>query len=346
MKRFINNIYLIAIMAIVSAVMVGCNGEEENFSWRPGEELLIYGDSEAPLGTTVTFSVAGYTIKKTYSWTVTGAGASTTTGSGEFLDVAFNQLGTFTITVSDGKDQGTFQVTSVSKVISLSEDVVTVRESTELDTIAIPISIDFDIVSETSISYALSGTAVEGVDYELLSANPLVVEEGDDLEILIRLLPDTQLDPNDTIKITLTAVSSAIANEVVLDEDAVTATYEIKDDLKVVAATDVETVVYDTENPHVHKVVITLSSPSSVPVTVNYSITAPNGGVADVTPTGAGSVTFEPGETSRSVYIQFAPAAFNADQDVTFSITGINTIDDEVSVDPDADGKLFKIQMN
>ncbi len=73
---------------------------------------------------------------------------------------------------------------------------------------------------------------------------------------------------------------------------------------------------------------ITLSEASTEDVTVDYSITGT--GVNDVTPTGAGSVTFAAGEVSKPITLQFTTAAFTADQVVTLQIDGITTADGEV----------------
>lgn len=106
------------LIAVLAVGAFSCEGEEENFDWQTGPELLIYtpnghGDTELEVGTEHTFSVAGFDTRMEYRWTVAGPGASVTSGTGEFLDVTFNEPGTYTITVSNPQDEGNVSIVAV-----------------------------------------------------------------------------------------------------------------------------------------------------------------------------------------------------------------------------------------
>ncbi len=112
-------------------------------------------------------------------------------------NVAFNQPGSFSIKVTkaDGAE-GTLSVEAISKTLALEGDTATIAETDEIDTVGIPLVIDNVVAGTTTISYTIDGTAVEGVDYELVSPNPIVLTADSDPEtdyyIYVRLLPDTE----------------------------------------------------------------------------------------------------------------------------------------------------------
>ena len=104
------NIFKIFLWISVAVILFSCDEEEENFTWRSGDELLIYGPEEVIPGEEVEYSVAGYDINKTYNWTVTGPATVQGDTEGEFLRLTFNSVGTVTVAVDNGANQGDLEI--------------------------------------------------------------------------------------------------------------------------------------------------------------------------------------------------------------------------------------------
>lgn len=81
---------------------------EENFSWKPGETLIIGGSGAVKMSAAknVAYYVEGHDLAKTYTWTVNG-NAVTPVRDGEVLIYTFPAPGTYTIKVSNGTHEGT-----------------------------------------------------------------------------------------------------------------------------------------------------------------------------------------------------------------------------------------------
>jgi len=344
--RKMKNIFSIQYIALLglAAFTSACDDEP---TVQRAKVLQVYGGEEVYVGDTQEYTMGSYSNRETFTWAVAGTGASVTSGTGEYLNVAFNQPGSFSIKVTkaDGAE-GTLNVEAISKTLALEGDTATIIETDEIDTVGIPLVIDNLVAGTTTISYTIDGTAVEGVDYELVSPNPIVLTADSDPEtdyyIYVRLLPDTEQESETKyIQVTLTDVTTEIQSEVVLanDSDILSKTLEIADDFKEVSfeGADEET---EIDAPAVVEVTITLSEASTEDVTVDYSITGT--GVNDATPTGAGSVTFAAGEVSKTVNLQFTSGAFTADQVVTLQIDGITTADGEVVAGSDV--KKFTVK--
>lgn len=76
---------------------------------------------------------------------------------------------------------------------------------------------------EISVSYSFGGTAVEGVDYEVLSDNPLIIDADtpdEEYGIYLRLLPDVAGVTTKYITVTLTSVTNEIEDEFMITDDA------------------------------------------------------------------------------------------------------------------------------
>ena len=106
---------LIVLLTSTLFVMTSCEIDgEENIDWRPGDSLIILGSSEVEAGTVdEPYYVEGFTINKSYSWTVNGNAAEVDKG-GEFIHVDFPAEGDYTITVNNGDYEGTLTVTAVA----------------------------------------------------------------------------------------------------------------------------------------------------------------------------------------------------------------------------------------
>jgi hypothetical protein len=338
---------LVAIIALTSC--------EDEFEAKRSNQLLILGSDEVSVGEFNVFGVNDFSGKLEYSWSVSGSQPSETSGSGREAEVAFDSPGTYVVTFTQGGRTGSLQVEVTSKLIGLAGDTTVYRETNTIDTVGFQVNLlhgfgDNEVTyasGEVSVSYVLGGTAVEGVDYELLSDNPILLtadSEDEDYFIYVRFFNDNVIDEiGNTVKYvtaTITSVATEIEEEVVLDEDDyLTSGFGILDDRIEVSIADTDTL--NVTGPNIIQVQVVLSGEPLEDVTVNYLISGV--GVSDVTPTGAGSITFAEGETSKVIYLQFSNAAFAADQFVALTLTGISTVDNEVELGEPK--KVFKIEI-
>ena len=103
----------LALLATVS--LSACDFGEQPYETEEGENLSIRGPSEAavPNGT-ATFNIFPFTIDKNYEWSVEGPGDPSfeRRRSGEFIDVSFDQPGSYTVTVDDGEYTGETTLTA------------------------------------------------------------------------------------------------------------------------------------------------------------------------------------------------------------------------------------------
>lgn len=342
----------------MSVMIAGVACEEEHTVIR-SKNLSIFGPTESYVGDVATFEAPLYTLNDTreWIWGATGDGASTTVGDGEFFDVRFDKPGVFIVSLSESDRFGEMEIEVLSKVLSLDGGVTVLTESFEEEIIEIPLELSNYFANEVEIDFSVSGTAVEGLDYELLTASPLILDENsttgeldpdteeptvNEYAIYIKLLPDAQIEAGGkTIVVTLNSVVTELADEVVLEEDTdlLSTTLLIEDDLKDVFFSIL--LPEEVTTSGVRSFEVKMSSPSFVPVTVNYSITGI--GVSDATPDGPGQITFEPGETSKLIYLQFNSDAFEQEQDVLVQLTTLAPLNSEVTIDGNKDQKMFII---
>ncbi len=92
---------------VFTIVLAGCGTSgEQNFGWEPGNTLAIAGGpSELVAGETESYYVRGFTINKNYTWNLDG-GTLETRRDGEYVDVTIDTPGTYTLTVSNGEQEG------------------------------------------------------------------------------------------------------------------------------------------------------------------------------------------------------------------------------------------------
>lgn len=97
--RFIRLTTFLFFAALVAVGLSACDFSDQNYDIAPGDSLAIIGDTEVAVPDTVEYYVQSFTIEKDYSWSVDGAELLATRRQGEFIDVAFNNTGTSTISV-------------------------------------------------------------------------------------------------------------------------------------------------------------------------------------------------------------------------------------------------------
>lgn len=344
--RIINIKYKFIAFVFIAVIAITTACEDDPTVTR-SKNLNIYGPATVYIGDVNTYEAPLYTLndKRTWSWGISGDGASNTSGEGEFFEVAFNKPGTYSVALSESDRTGSIEVEAISKVLSLSGDTTSVEESYEDSEIAIPLTVDNTVAEEIAISYTIGGTAIEGIDYELISSNPLILNadsEEEDYAVYVKLIADTSPETSEKfITVTLNSVITDLQDEVVLsdEEDLLVAGIKIEDDSKIVSIKNIapEEIV----NPGVVSFEVLLSAESSEDVEVNYSISGI--GITDATPDGGGTITFASGETSKFIYLQFNNAAFSSTQSVIVTVNSISTNDDETTLDEERNTKTFEI---
>ena len=316
-------------IALVFSLLVGfvaCEGEEESLEWVPGQNLHIIGDEGALAGAVQSFRVDGFTVDKTYTWTLDNSPLEPVRG-GETVEVTFPEPGEYQIAVTDGTYDDTLTVTAEAVTLAFDGNASTESEAT--DTVGVPIVLPAGIESSVTVNYTLGGTAVEGEDYLLLSDNPLVVPAGEDVaNVTMVLLNDLMMEEGETVTVTINTISASnTTGGVVLDDSVELRTYTltIEDDVKYVTLSDTETDSLSAlADAGVYPFNVALSAESAADVTVPYVVAG--SGVNDLT---EGEVTFSAGETISTLVIELEETAFAADQTVTITLGDPISSDDE-----------------
>lgn len=106
-----------ALAALITIGLAACDFSEQNYDFEPGSSLAIAGPAEVTVPDTAEYFVRAFTIRKDYSWSLDGDGAEIleVRRDGEFIDVAFTEVGTYTIEVDDGEYTGTLEVSAVTE---------------------------------------------------------------------------------------------------------------------------------------------------------------------------------------------------------------------------------------
>ncbi len=341
---------IIATLLVGLVFLVSC---EEDHNVTRSKELTFYGPDVAYIGSSNQYEVAYFPTNdtRTWNWTVDGEDASATSGKGEYFDVVYNKPGTYTVKLSEGDKTHELEVEAVSKSITLAGDTIEVEESNDDKLVSLTVTVEDALVGEIEVAYEVGGTAVEGVDYEVVSSNPLVLNadsEEEDYEIVIKLLPDAEYESIDKfINVKLTDVTSEIPFEVAIPEQSIDdeifteAGIFIVDDLKIISIRN--TLDEEVTEVGIISFEINLSQGSIEDVDVDYTISGT--GVTDATPdAAAGTLTFKPGETSKLIYLQFNSNAFSVTQDVKVKLTGFHSDDEELDIDTEKISKTFKIE--
>lgn len=331
------------------ATMAACDDEEENMTYKAGNQLFVSGAGTVYSGAEgVRYYVENNILDKNYSWTISGGATFEEDPDNEaFIYATFPNPGTYEIVVSNGETEGTLTVQVDPKVVSLGATSATGLEfyGNSNDTIRLPVAItDPDYVganpatSNITIHYTIGGSATEGVDYELLSPNPLIIPKGDadDVTIDIKLLDDMELEENDSIIVTLTSIIDEVDNEGTIMTDSVELTtyiHHIMDDIKTVSF---ESTVADTLRTEAsagnYAFTVNLSSAALADVTVPYTISG--SGVSS----SQAALIFPKGATSQLLTIHLDETAFAADQAITVTLGEPVSDDKEVMIGEDDAG--------
>lgn len=95
--------FVLAVLTVAVPTLSGCDLSEQPFDYEPGNSLDIEGAVEVTVPDTTEYFVRAFTIKKDYSWTIEGGeGAEIirVRREGEYIDVAYTEPGTYTISIA------------------------------------------------------------------------------------------------------------------------------------------------------------------------------------------------------------------------------------------------------
>lgn len=218
-----------------------------------------------------------------------------------------------------GRESITFPVVDDREVFNVTTDTVDVLESG--GTISIPIAVTSTLDEDVQVAYMVGGTAVAGVDYELLTPSPATIAAGEEEpRINIRLLNNSDLQEERTLEVNVTGVTSA-NEEVSLADGSGTVVYNLSDDTKSIgfARLDAETPIAEDT------LVISAPGTYEVPIEVvgnllgEASVEVNSTGLpTGVTPLVSNPFTLVPDEDARPYSFTVSAEAFAGLTDDTF----------------------------
>lgn len=369
-------------IALLSVLLLACEDEEvndavpdypaavgisnnsvTNFSTRSNEVLLTEGDTAILI--VGIFSDRDNDQNVTVDWSATGAvslNGQATIEAGTKVDTVLlpipeNTVANDTVAVTfslsninpgdipfvpeEGRESVTFEIIDDTKTLRVENDSLNAIESDGI--LSIPIDVTSDLDEDVQVAYTVGGTAVEGVDYELVSPSPVTIGSGDDPAINIRLLNNSDLQDERTLDVNVTGVTSS-NQEVNLDANSGTIVYTLSDDTKAIGferldiATPIEEDTLVINAPGTYEVSIGVTGDLLGEATVEINSTDfPTG----VTPLVSSPLTFVPDEEARPYSFSVSGAALSGlTEDAFFTITLENATaangDNEVIVREDA----------
>jgi len=275
-----------------------------------GEQTATF-DVVAPENTTLNTDTVELTL------TLTGA------GSVEIKDdVAFNTH--------------TFDLYDDIKMISIANDTTDIDETYTLagDTIKIPVIMSSALDGQVSLNYTVAGDATADVDYELLSANPLVMAAGTasgEATIDIVINDDLDLEGSEMLSVTLDdiVVADASDSETMLATGAANTNivYNISDDTKMVGFTqsNQDTIFVDAAGTYSAEISVSGGSLNTeVNLTFDDTELLTVTGLSDNN--AANMVSLSPGEESRTITFTVTDDAIDATEEiVNYDIIAFNS---------------------
>lgn len=209
-----------------------------------------------------------------------------------------------------------FDLVDDIKTISIANDTVDISETFSLtgDTLKVPISITSALDGQVTLNYTLSGSATAGVDYELLSPNPLVIPaDTAEAYIMMRVIDDLDAEAVERISLTLDGI--VLANTSDTETTLATGTanrnivYDISDDTKLLGFSVEPTDTLMISSPGEYSVELTVDSELSNELSVVLDDTGLPANVSDNNTSNI--ITFSPSENSRTVTFTVSESAFS-----------------------------------
>lgn len=213
-------------------------------------------------------------------------------------------------TIADGSGTGTI-LDDDDATLSV-DDVVTIEGFEGLKSVSFVVTLSNPSADTVTVNYATAdGSAVAGVDY-VAASGTFTFAPGQTVQaVTLYVITDLVDEPNETFLVNL----SSPTNAVIADGSS---TITIVDDDDASLSVGDVTVTEGDSGTTVASFVVSLSTPSSQTVTVNYA-TADGTAIAgsDYSST-SGTLTFAPGQTSQTVNVNVTPDLVN---EVTESFT-------------------------
>jgi len=212
---------------------------------------------------------------------------------------------------------------------------VSSQSITEQDTginIIVSIIVQLDVIStlDVLVSYDVSGTAVDGIDYAENTGGSLVIPAGDlSADIRITVIGDDLYEADETVVLSLGTPTNADLGT----RDRHTATIVDDDDAPSLSFSAADYTVNENQSA---QITVLLSPPAGRTVTVNYATHDPTSGSKGVAGedyiAANGTLTFFPGQTSKSFSVTILDDALDEDQEqVWLTLTSPNP--GEVQID-------------
>ncbi|MBA3684326.1 MAG: hypothetical protein H0W72_03700, partial [Planctomycetes bacterium] len=180
--------------------------------------------------------------------------------------------------------------------VSFSPASATISETA--GTSVITVTLSSATLVPVTVPYALSGSATAGSDYMIAPASLLVFAAGETSKsITITALDDPSIEGDETAVVTMGALINAIPGASTVHLCTITD----NDAMRTVTIAPATASI--TEAGGVSVIVVSLSSSSPAPVLVPFMLAGSAGNGADFTVVPPGSMTFAPGQTSKSITI-------------------------------------------
>ena len=180
--------------------------------------------------------------------------------------------------------------------------------------------------TDTVISYTVSGDATPGSDYTALSGTVTILANATTAVIDVTVLDENLLEDNETVTVTLTAITSGDAD--ISLGATVSDTVTITDDdtaLVTIAATDASAAEPGDDG----QFTVTLSNPSDTDTVISYTVSGDATPGSDYT-TLSGTVTILANATTAMIDVSVLDDSLLEDNEtVTVTLTGITSGDAE-----------------
>lgn len=383
MNSYLYNLLRGAIAVSFATVFLACEEDEEVNDAVPDFPTAI-GISNNSLpdivteGETATLIIGVFSDRDndqaiTVDWTTTGAvelSGQATIEAGTKVDTVLvaipenavaNDTAAVTFSLSNvspsdisfvpegGRESVTFAVVDDTKVFNVAADTLAALESDGV--ISIPIEVSGNLDEDVQIAYTVSGTAVEGVDYEFIAPSPATIGMDDEEpSVNIRLLNNADLQAVRTLEINVTEVISD-NEEVVLSEGAGSVVYNLSDDSKEIVFERLDVAAPIAEDT------LVISSPGTYEVFVGVNGDLLGEATVEVNsddlPTGVmplvmNPFTLVPGEDARPYSFTVSAEALDGlteDLFFSFALENVNALNDDSEVVVSEDASQVLVQL-
>ena len=382
MILYIDYVFKGATVLLLAAFLVACEEEEVNDAVPDFPPLIGINSGSVPdvvtEGETVALIAGIFSDRSndqtvTVDWVTSGAvvlSGQLTIEPGTKVDTAFilipentvaNDTGTVTFTLSnitpntisfvpeDGRESVTFNVVDDVKVLSVTTDTLAATESDGV--LSVPIRVSGTLDEGVQVAYTVTGTAVEGVDYALVSPSPVTISADDEEpSVDIRLLNNSDLQAERTLEVNVIGVTST-NEEVSLSTGSGSVLYNLSDDTKTIrfgrldVATPVAEDTLTINTPGTYELIVEVGGSLLSEVTVEINNTGLPTGVNLLV---SNPFTLVPDEDTRPYSFTVTQEALDnltADAFFSFTLENITALngDNEVILEDGTDEVLVQL---